>query len=496
VSGSYNQVRYLGRPLVQTHPDRLATVAGLFGMAAAAPSECRVLEVGCGDGGNLIPMALGLPRSGFTGIDLAGDAIHEGCAVVSALGLRNITLRQLDLMDAGPELGEFDYIIAHGLYSWVPPEVRERLLHICCAHLASSGVAYVSYNTYPGFHRREMFREMMLYHVRGIEGPMDRVRRAVEVIETLNKCRSENEPARTFYAEELTHLAESEGWYLFHDDLAACNHALHFHEFAAEARRHGLEYLGEADFFEMQDDIYADPIPEVLRQLAQGDVIRKEQYLDFIKGRRFRQTLLCHEGTVLERPARPERIMTLYLASAASPVSSAADVRPGVFEEFRGPRGAALRTDDPQAKAALLRLREIWPLSMHFSELLAEAGGSASALAEMLLRAYSGGLLEVHTLPLQVAGEVSERPTASPLARWQAQDAGIVTTLRHTSAELEDVVDRCLILLLDGTRDRAALVEALRHFLHSRAITGAEDVTTESLEKRLERLAKLALFAA
>ena len=188
--------------------------------------------------------------------------------------------------------------------------------------------------------------------------------------------------------------------------------------------------------------------------------------------------------------------MTMYVASSASPVSSAPDVRPGVFEEFRGPRGAALRTDDPQARAALLRLREIWPLSMQFSELLAQAGGSALALAEMLLRAYSGGLLELHTLPSQFTVNVGERPTASPLARWQAQDAGIVTTLGHTSAELEDVVDRCLILLLDGTRDRAALVETLQHFLRSRAIASAEDVTTESLERRLERLARLALFAA
>ena len=146
---------------MQTHPDRLATVARLFGLAAAAPGACRVLELGCGDGGNLIPMALQLPRSEFTGIDLAGDAIHEGHVVVSALGLQNITLRQLDLMEAGPDLGEFDYIIAHGLYSWVPSEVRERLLRICRVNLAPSGVAYVSYNTYPGFHRREMFREMM-----------------------------------------------------------------------------------------------------------------------------------------------------------------------------------------------------------------------------------------------------------------------------------------------------------------------------------------------
>jgi SAM-dependent methyltransferase len=482
--------------MAQTHPDRLATVAGLFGLAAAAPGECRVLELGCGDGGNLIPMALCLPRSEFTGIDLSGKAIHAGCSVMNALGLRNITLRQLDLMDAGPELGEFDYIIAHGLYSWVPPEVRERLLHICRAHLAPRGVAYVSYNTYPGFHRREMFREMMLYHVRGLEGPIDPVRRAVGVIETLNQCAPEGELARALYAEELAHLAESEEWYLFHDDLAACNHARYFHEFAAEAGRHGLEYLGEADFFEMQDDIYPEPIPEALRRLAQGDVIRKEQYLDFIKGRPFRQTLLCRAGAVLDRPARPERIMTMYLASAASPASSTPDVRPGVFEEFRGPRGSMLSTDNPQVKTALLRLREIWPLSMHFSELLAETGGSASPLAEMLLRAYTGGLLEVHTLRSLFSMEAGQRPAASPLARWQAQDEGIVTTLRHTSVELEDVVDRCLILLMDGTRERAALVEALQHFLRSRGMTGAEDVTEEALEGRLERLAMQGLFVA
>jgi SAM-dependent methyltransferase len=494
VTGSYDQVRYPGRPLVQTHPDRLATVAGLFGLTPAAPGECRVLELGCGDGGNLIPMALCLPRSEFTGIDLARDAIHQGCALANALALRNITLRQMDLMEAGPELGEFDYIVAHGVYSWVPRAVRDQLLHICCANLAPSGVAYVSYNTYPGFHLREMFRNIMLHHVRGFEDPIDRVQRAVEVIEALHKCGPEGGAAQAYYAEQLTHLAESEGWYLFHDDLATYNHALYFHEFAQEARRHGLQYLGEADFLEMQDDIYAEPIPEVLQRLAQGDVIRKEQYLDFIKGRRFRQTLLCHEAVVLERPARPKRIITMYLASGASPVSSAPDVRPGVFEEFRGPRGAALSTDDPQAKAALLRLREIWPLSMHFAALLAETGGSGLPLAQMLLRAYSGGLLEVHTLPSLFTVSVSERPAASPLAKWQAQEGAMVTTLRHTIGELDDVADRCLILLLDGTRDGAALIEGVRVFLRSRGMAGAEDVTAESLEARLERLAREALL--
>lgn len=156
----YDEIPYPGFPLPQTHPDRLATLATLFGMKPAPPAACRVLEVGCGDGGNLIPMALGLPESQFLGIDLAEKPVAAGCALIHSLGLQRIHLRTLDLMDAGRQLGEFDYIIAHGVYSWVPGEVRDGLLRLCRMLLAPNGVAYVSYNTYPGFHRRELFRDI------------------------------------------------------------------------------------------------------------------------------------------------------------------------------------------------------------------------------------------------------------------------------------------------------------------------------------------------
>jgi len=496
VSDSYDRVRYKSLPLAQTHPDRLATIATLFGIAVAPPAECRVLEMGCGDGGNLIPMALGLSGSSFTGIDLAAQAVEQGHAIVNALGLQNITLLALDLMDAGPELGEFDYIIAHGVYSWVPENVRERLLHICRANLAPRGVAYVSYNAYPGFHRREMFREMMLYNVHGVEDPGDRVRRAIEFIEWLNKCRPESQLTRALLAEELHHLTENDWWYVYHDDLAQTNHAEYFHEFVARAREHGLEYLGDADFLEMQSAIYADSTVETLRRFAQGDVVRKEQYLDFIKGRPFRQMLLCRGEAGPERSPRPEQLTALYFASSASPVSAAPDLRAGVWEEFRGPRGAAMRTDDRQVKTALARLNGTWPQSMQFADLLAEAGGEAEPLAEALLQAYSAGLLEVSILPSQFTDQAGERPVASPLARLQAREGSMVTTLRHTTAELADEVDRCLVWLLDGTRDRSAVANALRLFVRSRATRGVEPVTAESLEAHLARLAKQALLVA
>ena len=171
MSFAYDQVLYPGVPLPQTHPDRLATIAGLFGMTPAAAPNCRVLELGCGDGGNLIPMALTLPASVFTGIDLAEPAIARGCALANTLGLENITLRHLDLMRMGPDLGEFDYgvfdyavfdyIIAHGIYSWVPPEVRDQLLRLCRAHLAPQG-GLAQLQRCARLRRRRMFREMML----------------------------------------------------------------------------------------------------------------------------------------------------------------------------------------------------------------------------------------------------------------------------------------------------------------------------------------------
>ncbi len=489
---AYDQVLYPGFPLAQTHPDRLATIAGLLGMTPARPDRARVLELGCGDGGNLIPMAVELPGSQFTGIDLAQPGVARGRAMSEALGLKNISLRQMDLLEAGADLGRFDYILAHGVYSWVPAHVREGVLRICRTNLAPDGVAYVSYNAYPGFHRREIFREMMLHHVRNVQDPSKQYEEAVRLIAEFSKYTRKGELARALFEEQRQHLAETVPWAVYHDDLADTNSAFYFHEFMADARRHQLQYLGEADFYEMHADTYPEPVVEALERFAGTDVVVKEQYLDFMKGRRFRQTLLCREEAPLDRSPGPLRITKLYVASTARPVSANPDLREGVAELFRGPRGSALETDYAAAKIALCRLSEIWPQAIYFPELLPR--GDAARLAGILLQGYRLGLLELHTLPAQFAAVAGECPMASPLARLQAQQSAVVTTLRHTLVEVDDAIDRCVLLLLDGTRNRGALMEGVRKFLRSGAVAIEESVTTESLEVRLERLAKEALL--
>src|SRR5947209_3687226 len=179
---AYDEIPYPGFALPQTHPDRLATLATLFGMRPAPIDRCRVLELGCGDGANLIPMALTLPGSTFVGIDLAARPIAKGEAMVAALGLHNIALHQQDILGISERIGTFDYIIAHGLYSWVPPPVRGKILAICAAHLRPDGIAYVSYNTYPGGRLREIAREMIAFHTRGVTDPRDRIARARAIL--------------------------------------------------------------------------------------------------------------------------------------------------------------------------------------------------------------------------------------------------------------------------------------------------------------------------
>ena len=164
-TSTYDDVPYESNPFPQTHPDRLATIASFFGVTPPPVANARVLELGCAAGGNIIPIAVVHPESKVTGIDLSARQIDDGRAVVDALELKNIDLQQKSISDIDPSFGEFDFIICHGVYSWVPDEVQTDILRISKENLAENGIAYVSYNTYPGWHMRGMIRDMMKFHV-------------------------------------------------------------------------------------------------------------------------------------------------------------------------------------------------------------------------------------------------------------------------------------------------------------------------------------------
>jgi SAM-dependent methyltransferase len=429
----------------------MAVAAILFGMEPAPVEHCRVLEIGCNQGGNLIPMAFGLPGSEFTGIDLAPGTIARAQARIERTGLANVRVHAMNLLDAGPDLGRFDYIIAHGFYSWVPAPVREKLLAVCRELLAPNGVAYVSYNAYPAGHLRQLSRDAMLFHAEraGLAGE-ERARDGKAFLKFLVDSAGAEGIAKTVYQNEFERQNKRDDEGIFHDELSPDFSPFYFTEVVDAASRHGLQFLSEA---RLRDMLNPPVKPEVLKMLAEStgdDLIAYHQYLDFLVFRGFRETLLCHGERRLRRDGLAERMGRMWVASPLRKFGEEADGA----TEFRVPRGAGrIQTNNLATIAALGRLEEIWPQGERF-----ESGGD---LERALLTLASMGLADLRTRHVPVATRVSDRPMASRLARMEAEEGDVISTLLHRSIRMEDELARRFVQLLDGTRDHGALVDCL-----------------------------------
>jgi methyltransferase-like protein len=467
----YDEVLYPNSPFAQTHPDRLATLAILFGMDPAPLPRCRVLEIGCGNGENLIPMAFQYPAAEFLGIDAAGIAIDAGNQEIATLGLANLRLQHRDIMDAGPELGTFDYVIAHGFYSWVPEPVRDKMLAIVQASLAPQGVAFVSYNALPGGRLRQMFREMMLFHAGGATELDTRIHLGREIVQWFMACQA-GLGESGLIPSQAESIMERQPEVLYHDELGDIYHPVYFQEFLAHAGRFGLQFLYEANYHDMQPGKLPAALVAEVDRVTGGNRIRRDQYFDFMKCRMFRQTLLCRQEVVLPDAPVAERVRLLHACSAAKPVSARPNLSPGVAEEFRGGHGSGVTTAHPFCKAVMQLLCEAWPETLDFPQLLASASrltsvdATESGLVDILLATYAAGVIELHAGPAQCVAKVSRFPVASRLARSQARRGRLIATQRHTVIEALDEKVRLLIALLDGQHDFDALVRELAPALH------------------------------
>ncbi len=522
LQASYDQIAYPCHPHPPSHPDRLATVARLFGLRTADVQCCRVLELGCADGGNLIPMACALPESEFVGIELSARQTAAGREVVNAVGLANIELRQMDLLDVGEELGQFDYIVAHGAYSWVSADGRKKILQVCKERLGPKGVAYVSYNTYPGWAMRGMLRDMMLYHSRKFSEPQTQIDQARALINWLSDSVStENSPYGMLLKTELDHMRTWPDSYFWHDSLEEFNAPFYFHEFMASASSYGLQYLGDADFHTMVATNYATRIAKTLNRLGR-DIVEMEQYMDFVQNRMFRQTLLCHGDIRLERALGPKSVTDFHVAAPLRPADPKSSVAAPGRRTFISPTGLTVSTPQPVATAALRYLGELWPQSIHFRRLLGIARESLlgrspvrtepaaldleeQGLAGTLLTCFSRKLCELRTTPSRFTTEIRTCPRADALARFQAANDRAIANRRHELVKL-DTFGVLLLRHLDGTRDREALLATMCKLVSEGALVTPEDeqaVTDLSddrqkiagqLDAKLKELAQLALM--
>ena len=471
----YDTVAYAAQANPQSHPTHLATVATLLGLAPPSVTTARVLEVGCSDGANLLPMAASLPGARFTGCDISGEAIAAAKRGAEALGLSNVDFVQADLATLA-EGEPFDYIVAHGVYSWVPASVRDALLALARGRLTRNGVMFVSFNVYPGCHVRQAAWEMLHFHVDHIADPTARLAQARAFAGLIAEPSVAQTDTDNLLRHEFARLASQTDSAIFHDDLAVPNDPLYFHQFNAHLGRHGLVYLGEAKLSMMTA---AGLTPRVQQFLSTLDRIMREQYLDFARLRRFRQSLVCRADAEASSAPPAERAAAMF-ATASTPL---------VRSAVEGKAFADAVAADPSARAtrALLQwLVEEAPRPVPVREaaqwLAARAPQDAAAarpVAQLLAEACYAGTVDLYTEPPPLASVAAERPRASAIVRWQAPRQPMLTNLRHEPLRIDDPHALALLVMMDGTRTHDDLEAALALRLpeHERTQAG-ERLTT------------------
>ncbi len=476
-NSSYARVPYRSNPWTSGQPAQLETIARFHGLAPTPPARAKVLEIGCADGGNLIPLAYAAPGALFVGLDLAPNHIEVAEAEAEALGCANTQFHAASFVDFEHPSAPFDYIIAHGIMSWITPTLQGLLLDTCKRLLAPSGVAFISFNTFPGWGMQAAIRDVLRRHNRDIDDIDAQIRRSVQLLDVLLDNVPTREDAYRTYLESVATIARdpAKRYYFAHEYLEDENHPLYIRDFIERAASAGLGYLGDADRIDQQLDTMPE---EPTRQIAAlgGDRADRLQLLDFVMNRKFRQGLLCHADAPLR--AEPDLALAagMYVRSTLRPESEPERLDDDAPLAFRDKVGRAIEVDQPVIKAAFMRFVEVDTQPIHFDALVEWAlerigrsgerddpqiAADIAGLAVAFARVYFADLIDLRASPPCWALAAGAKPRASLIARRSAATGSQTASLRHHTVALDNEMV-CLVLgLLDGTRDRAALLAQL-----------------------------------
>ena len=305
-------------------------MAALFGgLETRHPSNARILEIGCCSGLNLIPLALRWPDSRFVGIDLAETSITEARQLAAKAGATNIEFHALDLRDYQPD-ESFDFIIAHGFFSWVPDEVKTALLEFCGKFLAPAGIATISFNLECGWRPRfPVIRKVRAIREAG----------AVDEMSALAVLRSVTEADSAELAIIDDMLAKGPDILAF-DDFGPVNDPWPLDRFVQAAGAAGLRWLGESDPGKNLPPALDERTVENLRRRS-GDALSFQMAADAAGGRTFRSGVLCR-ADYPEQPLSLEKLLDLALRAGPRPAD---DVDRRIWEaiQVRAPHCIPMR---------------------------------------------------------------------------------------------------------------------------------------------------------
>lgn len=468
---SYDTTPYPAFSFAATHIGRLGAIGRLFGLPAADPANARVLELGCSSGLNTMAMAQLFPEAEFIGVDFSARQIQDAESALAATGLGNVRFLQSDIRELGADLGQFDYIITHGIYSWVPQDVKEAILRISRENLKPEGMAYISYNVLPGWRMRGALRDMMMMHTAGIKDMPGKVAQGKALIKFLADSCAEDTPYGKYLRQELDLLKNYADGYIAHEFFETDNDALYFSDFLKACAAAKMQYLGDAEPATMIVDNLPKAAAETLKSLNLN-LLATEQYMDFVRNRMFRTSLLCHPGVALNRNVHPKNLEGFHVFSLVSLKQPRTDGQPAVFV---GPTGGEISIAEPVMADLFGRIASLRGGSRPVSEIIEETAGAFSELfagkdpqgvradiGRLLIQAYFKKMIDftLGASSRRAAASPADHPEALPLARWQVSQGQRVSSQRLDMFNADPFVGK-FISYCDGSRDRSALIEVL-----------------------------------
>ncbi|MCC2646882.1 MAG: seryl-tRNA synthetase [Rickettsiaceae bacterium] len=490
----YDEIPYESYPFAISHPSHLKTIGALFGLKTPDLKKARVLELGCAAGNNIIPFAANYPQAKVIGIDLSPVQIEQGSQQVEELDLKNIDLKIGSILDIDESWGKFDYIISHGVYSWVPEIVRKKILEVSKENLSPDGVAFISFNTLPGWNIASTARELMRYHSKNFSGIKEQIEQAKSILVFTREATSINgDYYSQIFDDEISAISKSGDSYIRHEYLAESNAAFYFSEFMNDAEAVGLQYLGDA----IINTMYPANCPEkAMNQLQSlGDIVRTEQYMDFIINRKFRTTLLCHKNKKLNRNITPNILKKFYFSANLSGENISESNVQGSKEMTFFITGNESTTVSTNSEVMKIALYTMYSTNSDYTtnelvNIVAEKLKikNTSKIEEELLTNFAALVLKGYAKfsvepPLYITN-ISDKPKVSDVALYHAKLENRFWSInqKHFKVAL-NVVDKLIMQCLDGKHD----IKSIENFIFDNYKQGVININIKDQQKPTEK---------
>lgn len=484
---TYDETPYQSYPYAQSSPEKLATLGTLFGMNPPKIETARVLELGCAEGGNIIPHAVHYPKGEYIGVDLSKVQIDAGKKHIKELGLKNIELKHCSITDIDDSFGKFDYIICHGVLSWVPDFVQDKIIEISNKNLNKNGIAYISYNTLPGWNMVRTIRDMMMYHAKSF-AESEKVVQSRALLEFIKESlEGSDTPYAKVLKQEAALLAKQGDHYIRHDHLEENNKQFYFSDFMKKANEQGLQYLSDCSLASMYLGNMKQQVVEKLQEI--NDIVRTEQYMDFITNRRFRSTLLCHNDIRLNRALNNDRIKNFAISLD---ISAEKSIKDAVIENnelmkfyFKGDKEQFISTTSPALKAAFYVLIENKGYPLAFKDLINKAdkllkGNNKELIEAELLKNCMNlvikGYMDIHLQNRDKEKIKFDKPNVSKLVQHQVEKTtnNWVTNPSHLPISI-NLFDKFAIKYMNGKNTKEQILDELMKEASEGKITLSKD---------------------